>query len=217
MGDGHTGKEDQAADGLSGMKAELLAELGLGDDETALETLFATIKSIRPDLEGKSLDEVIRETIAKTHEEIRNPKPVQPQRKDSTATPSVTISRLSIPGYDAIRYVIKGKYKVGSLGNIDASAIHSALWESEEAPNDFPSKAVIVDMTELEYRCGDSLGSTFLRAAWMPVGPRYMFILGDKCRDGVTSLLAFLGIDPAWTRESVYASLDEALGHCETI
>lgn len=107
----------------------------------------------------------------------------------------------------AIRIAFRGTYGWGAAGRWDARLIVAVLAETvrRHAP-----QALILDLSELDYRWGDDIARV-LEYRWrVPVA----IVVSDLCADGLASLTMALGVEP---RDILFPSLHAARRHLGTV
>jgi hypothetical protein len=88
----------------------------------------------------------------------------------------------------------RGTYRIGSAGNPDAAFMEAVVRMGCAA---FHPVGVVLDLTELDYRGGDMIGSV-LEAAAVDGSP-CVVVAGEACREAMTSYVAQEMLDdPSW-------------------
>lgn len=105
---------------------------------------------------------------------------------------------------------VTGKYKMGAAGNVDADFIFE---RTEAAIRERSPKAVLVDMSTLEYEWGDmmdrvlDIGKGDIQTRGIPTA----FVIGPKCAPALGTLIhGEDSTEPATTENNIFDDFEKA-------
>jgi hypothetical protein len=187
--------KNNTAHDIEDLKKTLHTELMKQFGNISMDEIYTIIKSVRPDLNNVSLDELIESTVKKTQEEIRNPVHYS---KSKVFNRSITVETNIYENIELniIVFKISGNYKIGSEGNGDGAYIsgEKGMKEIFKRIKETKYNGLIVDMEELSYSWGDGL-SIFQLEFFKNVIP-VAYVAGERCIEGLNSLKKLVsGID----------------------